>query len=185
MAPLSRRHEAQTVHDSSRYRLSAVMVMLCRNAAGELYFPLIERMSYNGVHSGQIALPGGKYEEVDGSLAQTAQRECLEEIGVQPSGIIGPLSPLHITVSGFLVHPFVGYYDGVAPILKQQEREVKSILPLKLDTFVSEQIVKEGVVEVNGNMRIKTPYFEVEGARVWGATAMILSELKQVLKTIS
>lgn len=171
--------------NESDYRLSAVMIMICRNQADQLYFPLIERMAYKGVHSGQIALPGGKHEAQDGSLEQTALRECYEEIGVSPSGIIGKLSPLAISVSGFLVHPFVGFYDGTSPALRQQEREVKSIIELPLEGLMNDALVKEGEVRVSDSFRMKTPYFAVEGNMVWGATAMILSELKTVLRSIS
>jgi 8-oxo-dGTP pyrophosphatase MutT (NUDIX family) len=185
MAPFHRERLELDSIKTGNYRPSAVMVLFCMNENDELFIPLIERMAYNGVHSAQISLPGGKFEPADENLQQTAVRECFEEIGVNAIDVIGNLTQLHIPVSGFLVQPVVGICTINNPPMISQEREVKTILKLKLETLLNSDTVKQGVIETAQNMRIKTPYFDVENNKVWGATAMILSELKELLKTIS
>lgn len=185
MAPLNRARMSQEQLNTQNYKPSAVMILFCENEKGELYIPLTERMTYNGAHSGQVSLPGGKYEIQDGDLMYTAIRECYEEIGIKEIEVIGKLTPLHIPVSSFLVHPYVGICKIKDPVMINQEREVKRLIKLPVTDLLDERIVKEGTMKVMETMNIKTPWFEVEELKVWGATAMILSELKQVLKLIS
>lgn len=184
MAPLNRRQMEEHMIKSETYKRSAVMILFCRNEFDDIFIPLTERMTYNGAHSGQISLPGGKYEDSDGDLRVTAIRECHEEIGINKVSVIGQLSHLYIPVSNFLVQPFVGICEVKNPAMTNQEREVKNILRLSLKDLLNENIVKKGSVEIMGSMRVQTPYFDVQGKMVWGATAMMLSELKEVLKTI-
>ena len=160
------------------------MILFCEDDAGKTFIPLTERMTYNGVHSGQVSLPGGKFEHGDADLASTALRECYEEIGVTEIDILGKLTPLFIPVSNFLVHPYIGVSKIKNPLMKNQEREVKTILRVNIHDLLNDNIIKQGSINV-GEMKIKTPWFEVENLKVWGATAMILSELKEVMKTIS
>jgi 8-oxo-dGTP pyrophosphatase MutT (NUDIX family) len=185
MAPLHReRIEIETLK-VEQYRPSAVIIVLCEDPSGEIYFPLTEWMAYNGAHSAQISLPGGKFDKEDQSLENTALRECYEEIGISDIEIIGKLTPLHIPVSSFLVHPFVGVCKVKDPQMRNHEREVKTILKLKIVDLLNNNIIRKGTIEVFSNLKIKTPWFDVEGHKVWGATAMILSELKELVKTIS
>ena len=92
---------------------SAVLILFYKDDNGSIKFPLIQRPTYNGAHSGQIGLPGGKAEFNDANLIETAIRETHEEIGVQPElvNVIGKLSKLHITVSNFVVTPVVAYME--------------------------------------------------------------------------
>ena len=82
MAPLNRKKIDLEALQTEAFRPSAVMILFCEDSGGETYIPLTERMTYNGAHSGQVSLPGGKYELQDKDLMQTAMRECYEEIGV-------------------------------------------------------------------------------------------------------
>lgn len=161
------------------------MILFCSDEAGEIFIPLTQRRDYNGAHSGQISLPGGKSDPLDADLQHTALRECFEEIGINRVEVVGKLTPLFIPVSGFLVHPFVGYCDLKNPEMPYQQREVRSIIKLRLKELLNEATIKQGTIDFMNNMKIKTPYFEVEEQRVWGATAMMLNELKDLLKTIS
>lgn len=158
------------------------MILFCEDAEGNLFIPLTERMTYNGAHSGQISLPGGKYEIGDNDLMNTAIRECYEEIGIKEIEVIGKLTPLFIPVSHFLVNPYVGICKIKNPVMTNQEREVKRLIKLSLEDLENDNIVKLGSMQIMDSMAIKTPWFEVEGLKVWGATAMILSELKELLK---
>lgn len=180
MAPVNRSRETLDI-SGANYRPSAVLVLFCQDANGRLFLPLIERMVYSGVHSGQVALPGGKFEERDGNLQNTALRECREEIGIEGAEVLGQLTQLHIPVSGFMVQPFLGVYRPPAPEFIGQEREVKKLINLEVAHLLSPGIVKTGQVNLPNNLKMQVPYFDVNGHMVWGATAMILSELKEVL----
>jgi 8-oxo-dGTP pyrophosphatase MutT (NUDIX family) len=163
------------------YRKSAVMMMIYKDG-NDLYLPLTKRQNYNGKHSGQISLPGGKFEETDMSLQNTALRELSEEIGVTSHiEIVGALTPLYIPVSHFLVQPFVGVYQKEDIEFNTNSREVKELLPLELALLEKiNQIKKEGIVKGDG-YHLHTPYFELNGEVVWGATAMILNEFSKLL----
>lgn len=166
--------------DRSAYRQSAVLLLLYPNAAGEACILLIERVTYNGHHSGQIAFPGGKTEESDASAQQTALREFFEETGssLEPV-VIGELTPVHIPVSSFVVHPFVAY-TMEKPAFSVSSREVAQLLELRLSDLLDPALVKETTIEPAPGMKIKTPYFDVQGKIVWGATAMMLNEFKHL-----
>jgi 8-oxo-dGTP pyrophosphatase MutT (NUDIX family) len=181
MAPVSRARIDLASLEIGQYRPSAVLILFCSDDKNNLFIPLIERLAYVGAHSAQISFPGGKYEDGDGDLQNTAVRECFEEIGLRDEiEIIGKLTPLYIPVSGFLVEPYIGFCKIINPPMVPHEREVKNVLELSLNNLLDEKLIELGTVEVDGN-KIKTPYFLVEGHKVWGATAMILSELKTIL----
>ncbi|MBL7921488.1 MAG: CoA pyrophosphatase [Bacteroidia bacterium] len=184
MAPVSRpKFDVENLSED-QYRPSAVMILFCKDELDDFFIPLIERHAYKGTHSAQISFPGGKYEVEDENLQNTAIRECFEEIGLKEEiEILGKLTRLFIPVSGFLVEPYVGICKIKNPVVIPQEREVKSVLKLSLSQLVDDSIIKEGVVQA-GEYKIKTPYFLAEGNKVWGATAMMLNELKTVLKAI-
>jgi 8-oxo-dGTP pyrophosphatase MutT (NUDIX family) len=183
MAPLHRtRLEVETL-SIEQYKPSAVMVLFCEDEQGDVFIPLTERMSYNGAHSAQISFPGGKFDKEDKDLMNTAIRECYEEIGVADPEVIGKLTQLYIPVSSFLVHPYVGICKIKNPVMKPQEREVKTILKLRLQDLMNDNIMHKGTIELFNNLKIQTPWFDVQGHKVWGATAMVLSELKELVKT--
>lgn len=184
MAPLHRERVELEKLKAEDFRASAVMILLCEDERGEIFIPLTERMTYNGAHSGQVSFPGGKYEPSDEDLMHTALRECEEEIGLKDLEVLGKLTPLFIPVSGFLVHPYIGRSRIVNPSMRHQEREVKQVVKLFLKDLKLDSIVKQGEIKVMDTINVQTPWFEVEGLRVWGATAMILSELKQLLKEV-
>ncbi len=185
MAHLKREKVALNSLHSLNARQSAVMILICEDALGQFFIPLTQRFEYNGVHSKQISLPGGKFEEEDANLEATAVRECREEIGVKASiELLRPLTSVYIPVSNFLVQPYLAYYAFSPPDLTPQANEVEHILKLYLNDLMNDSIVKETVVEPMPGYTLKTPYFEVEGRVVWGATAMILNELKAMLKQI-
>ncbi len=185
MAPRHRERVETGSLREGEYRPSAVMLLICEDAQGQLFIPLTERMSYNGAHSGQISLPGGKYEKGDRDLMQTAVRECYEEIGLSNLEVIGKLTEIYISVSNFLVHPYVAVCKEKNPRINAQEREVRSVVKLSLDTLLDDRTVENGTIEITENLKLTTPWFKVDGHRVWGATAMILNELKELILTTS
>lgn len=168
--------------DENGHKQLAGVTILLYNRNNSFHFPLIVRPQYNGVHSGQISLPGGRQEEYDRNLIVTALRECEEEIGVDASKmtVLGSLTNLIIPVSGFDVLPVVAYYQD-SPEFKLQENEVVSVIEVPVDLLLNTGIVFEKKVDFKGNEET-VPYFNIYGHTVWGATAMILSEFIQVWK---
>ncbi|TXE13386.1 NUDIX hydrolase [Algoriphagus aquimarinus] len=164
------------------HRKGAVLILLYpyKNKA---FFPLIKRPVYQGVHSGQIAFPGGKMEEEDEDEVDTALREAWEEVGIMPEQVklIGRMSDLFIPTSNFLVSPVLGYSE-VVPEFVPEEKEVARIIQAAVSTLYEPSIRKQKILEFSNNFRLDTPYFEVDQEMVWGATAMILSELLQILE---
>lgn len=138
-------------------------------------------------HSGQVSFPGGRYEESDGDLASVALREAHEEVGVPPLQVevLGRLTELYIPVSNFVVHPFVGVLLG-APDFVPQAGEVEAILTPPLKIFSQNENRKMTDLTVSQSIVLNdVPYFEVENRKVWGATAMILSEFMEIISRTS
>ena len=163
------------------YRLSAVIVLLYPNQNNEACVLLIERSTYEGHHSGQIALPGGKHEPADTDLKATALREFFEETGssVTPT-VIGKLSEVYIPVSKFIVQPYVAYLNK-RPDFFINDMEVYKLIEWELNMLLKQNITQTTTITVS-NIDIVTPYFMVDEKILWGATAMIINELKHVIK---
>ena len=163
-------------------RLSAVMILFYKND-GEWYFPLIKRQEYPGVHSRQISLPGGQYEDSDKDLQFTSIRETEEELGISSDGIevIGKLSDIYIPPSNFLVEPYVGFTEKELEF-QPDEIEVERVIPTSVREFASLEIEKDEREIRDGKLRIQVNSFRIDNEVVWGATAMMLSELKMIMK---
>ena len=135
-------------------------------------------------HAGQISFPGGSREAIDQDLAATATRETWEEIGVPVDEIevLGALTELYIPVSNFLVAPYVGFIDH-RPDFIRQESEVDAVLEIPFDSFFSPTARQLMDKELTSGMRLtKVPYWNVANQQIWGATAMITSELIELVK---
>ncbi len=163
---------------------AAVLVLLYKKKE-EIYFPLIQRHTYDGVHSGQISFPGGKVEPADASVEATALRETEEEIGVPTTSVnvMGRLTDLFIIVSNFNVRPVMGYLDA-PPKFKLDAHEVANVLEISINQLLNTDLVKEKRIEVKQGIFLTAPYFDFDDHHVWGATAMMLAELKEVLKSM-
>ena len=177
MAPSHRKSLLASVSESE-YRLAAVTVLIVPSVLQDVIpsVLLIERTVYEGAHSGQIALPGGKPEAGEELLA-AALRELQEETGI-PSHmpqILGSLTPLYIPPSRFLVHPFLAVMDHI-PEIQPQEREVQRVFTIPVETLNPVNANEEEIITPEG-VKIIAPFFLLDGGqRLWGATAMILSE---------
>ncbi|MEP0711660.1 CoA pyrophosphatase [Algoriphagus sp.] len=164
------------------HRKGSVLILLFPKE-DKAFFPLIKRPEYPGVHSGQIAFPGGKMEVDDVDEIDTALREAWEEVGILPEqvNLIGRMSDLFIPTSNFLVTPVLGYSE-VIPDFVPEEKEVARIIQAAVSTLYEPSLRKQKILEFSDNFRLDTPYFEVDREMVWGATAMIISELLQILE---
>lgn len=164
-------------------RQSAVLLLLFGRQS-QLHFVLTRRRDDLSAHAGQISLPGGRRED-DESLQETALREAHEEVGVEPQAvkILGRLARLYITPSDFEVFPFVGWYEET-PAFVPQLSEVAEIIEVPLVHILDDGLRQEEVWEHKGDL-MHVPYFQIGGHKVWGATAMMLSEFAERLRTQS
>ncbi len=186
LSPLHRPVTSEVIQNLTEYKESAVAVVLFE-VETTLQCILIQRTEYTGKHSGQISFPGGKKDNEDADLLATAIRECLEEVGVDISSseYLGKLTQVFIPVSGFLVEPHVFYYPEV-PVFVQQEREVAAVFTISLDELLAQDVISEMKVETeNALVKLKVPCFKIRDKQIWGATALILNELREILITFS
>jgi 8-oxo-dGTP pyrophosphatase MutT (NUDIX family) len=152
---------------------------------GVLHLPLTVRGASMRTHTGQVSLPGGGVDAGE-SIETAALRETAEEVGVPPGlvRLLGRLTPLHIPVSRFLLHPVVGVASGRPPF-RPAEWEVARILEVPLPSLIGPASVqrRRRVREQDGQpVEIDVPFFDVDGEHVWGATAMVLAEFLAVLE---
>jgi 8-oxo-dGTP pyrophosphatase MutT (NUDIX family) len=186
MAPLSRPLSSEALKKVSDYRTSAVAVVLTSHE-NELSLLLIQRPDYEGAHSGQISFPGGKKDEDDVSPEQTARRECFEEIGIilSESSLIGKLTDVYIPVSNFLVHPFL-YLHSEPITFVPDEREVSEILIYPVQQLTSPDTIGTLDIRTPQGMILKNiPCFQFGEKKIWGATALVLNELREIIQRLT
>lgn len=139
----------------------------------------IKRNAYDGPHSAQVSFPGGAMEPEDSSLEETAVRETCEELGIcEQIEILGSLTPLHIPVSNYMVHPYVGWME-VAPSFNPDPAEVQYVIEADY-SLLQNPLHRASEKEHRHGMTVDVPYFRVGKERIWGATAMMLSEVLQL-----
>lgn len=161
----------------------AVLILLYKKS-NEWYLPLILRPTYDGEHSGQISLPGGKKEEIDASHIETALRETEEEIGIKTSEInfLGALTPIYIPKSNYIVHPFIGFIN-TSPQFVAEEKEVAKIIELPISTLSDSS--KKSIFHYKYETKtLEAPSWIIEEEHIWGATAMILAEFEALINPI-
>ena len=164
-------------------RPGGVLILLYEQD-GIIKFPLTKRPDYLGTHGGQISLPGGKSEPGE-DVIDTALREAEEEIGVMRSKIevIGTLSDFFVIPSNFMVTPVVGYLKNI-PELKADPKEVVKIIHGSLQELLMPDAIKVKEILAAKMFPMQAPHFEIEGEVVWGATAMMLNEFRNVVLEI-
>ena len=183
LSPLHRPITSEVIQNLTDYKESAVAVVLFRDEQTYKCI-LIQRTEYDGKHSGQISFPGGKKDMDDVDLLATAKRECWEEVGVNldSAEYLGKLSQVYIPVSGFLVDPFVFYYPEI-PEFVHQEREVAHVFTISLNELLADNVIGEmKVTTENKLVKMKVPCFTIRDKQIWGATALILNELRESLR---
>ncbi|HRY34101.1 MAG TPA: CoA pyrophosphatase [Bacteroidales bacterium] len=163
------------------YKKSGVLILLYP-WQGEAMTLLIRRPEYDGVHSGQIAFPGGKMEEGDENITATALRESQEEVGLNPDKvrILGALTPLYVPPSGYLVHPVIACLEK-KPVFRPDPSEVAGIIEIPLKVFFRHETLCEKTVRVK-DWSSSVPCYFIDQQIIWGATAMIISEFLELIR---
>jgi len=184
MAPRHRVEEFSSLASIIPFARNSAVLILLFPVNGKLKTVFIQRSVYEGIHSGQISFPGGKSEKSDKDFEATALRETFEEIGVEADNIeiIGQLTDFYIPPSNFLVKVFVGY-SSQKPVFTPDHKEVQSILEVDIDEFYDRRnIAEKEFYSTSRKITINAPCYMVNGLEIWGATAMMLSELLDILK---
>jgi len=171
------------VAPSSTARPAAVLALVFPDPAGDARIVLTERLTYDGYHSGEVSLPGGKAEPSDADAAATALREAAEEVELDPVAadveVIGALGEVFIPVSDFRITPVVAIARR-GPVLAAHPGEVARILTPPLTAFLPDAPI-EIVERTIGDWPLRYGGYRIDGLHVWGATARILGQLGAVL----
>ncbi len=186
MAPSNRRELVKLSTDADKARPSSILIILYPDSMGDISTVFIKRVEYPGVHSGQIAFPGGKFETEDTSLLQTALRETKEEIGLEiPENLVaGKLTNLYVPPSNYIISPYVAVLDKI-PLLNPDFIEVAEAFSVPLSHFLSPESRVVRSYKTNSGIEIPIPGFTFGNYFIWGATAMIFSEFLEVIKSIN
>ncbi|MGJ8592416.1 MAG: NUDIX hydrolase [Aquaticitalea sp.] len=166
-------------------RKAAVTSLFYPDEKGVAKLILILRKTYKGVHSAQVGFPGGRHEDSDESLQHAALRETWEEVGVPIVDIevLKPMTELYIPPSNFTVFPFFGVTHKT-PMFVKQDEEVEDLIEVFVTDFLDELNVMSVKVMTSLEKEMEVPAFRLNGHIVWGATAMMLSEVKDLLKSV-
>lgn len=183
--PFRREVLKQQVNAVKNAKQAGVLALFYPNIKRETKFVLILRKTYKGVHSAQVAFPGGKLEDQDNSLEETALRETYEEVGVKEKDVkvVRELSQVYIPPSNFYVQPYFGIMT-ITPFFVKQENEVETVIEVDLDDFLDDKFLITKTVSTSYGVEVEVPAFNLNNYVVWGATAMMLSEIKDLLKHI-
>ena len=162
---------------------SAVLILLYLED-NEIHFFLTKRSNELEHHKGQISLPGGTQEKNE-ELTHTALRETQEEIGINKTSIsiIGSMTPLFVPVTGFMIHPFIGYSSNKLEPTPDPS-EVEAIFSVNISDLLNETNQTIEKRNIRG-YDVEVPYFKLNNYEVWGATSMILSEFRDLIKSIN
>lgn len=186
MAPPQRFEKGQILPKIPRdVRYAAVMMLLYPTHGHELSFCLIQRTTYDGKHSGQVSFPGGKKEEDDADFWATALRETQEEIGVDAKQVsfLTQLSSTYIPPSNFFVYPYMAIMDHRPRFIVEVE-EVNQIIEVPLRELLCDTAMQTAIISASYSKEIEVPAFLFNHYKVWGATAMILSEARELIRLV-
>jgi len=168
---------------NEKTRKSAVLILFYKHL-NDIYIPLILRPKYDGVHAGQMAFPGGRFENSDENLIRTAVREAQEEIGIKASDVkvIGQLTEIYIAPSNFLALPIVGYLP-YRPDFYPDPREVDKIFEINLKEFLNTDNISTTTIKIK-DFSLEVPCYIIQNNIIWGATALMISELNYTIGNI-
>lgn len=177
-------YNQQKIASKNPKKAAVLALFYPSESTNEVLLLLTQRASYKGTHSSQISFPGGKVEKNDNSLAQTAIRETFEEVGIRKNEIriIREMTPVYIPPSNFLATPYMGF-TLTSPLFKTNH-EVAEIIEVNLKELLSEKNITTVAMTTSYMNKTKVPAFSIQNKIIWGATAMMLSEIKDLLKMV-
>lgn len=183
LAPALRLKYSEEKILASNPKKAAVLALFYPNENNQTSLLLTKRASYNGTHSAQISFPGGKIEQTDQNLQETALRETWEEVGIETSkiNVVREITDVYIPPSNFLATPFIGYSNQNLSFSTSDE--VAEIIEITLDDLLNDNNLSEISMNTSYMENIKVPCFKFNNHIVWGATGMILSEIKEMIRS--
>lgn len=184
LAPETRKIPTKTSHYSN-VKKAAVLVLFYPGKNNKTHLLLTLRAQYNGTHSAQVSFPGGKVDLNDKNLQETALRECFEEVGISSEKItlLKEMTNIYIPPSNFLVTPFVGCTSQ--KLTFSHNEEVAQIIEVSLQDLLNDDAIHFETKNFPNVTNVQIPYLLFNNQKVWGATAMIISEVKELLKSLS
>ncbi len=186
MAPIERLQELKRVaREKNTAKKAGVMSLFYPSEDFETRLILILRKTYKGVHSAQVGFPGGKLEDGDETIQDTALRETEEEVGIsrETISVLKKLTEIYIPPSNFFVQPFLGITTEL-PKFVPQEKEVEALIEVSLRDFMDDVNLITQTLSTSYAESIDVPAFKLNGHIVWGATAMMLNEVRELLKMV-
>ena len=182
MVPEARRKEIEGYKAGDDARKAAVLICFGIHDDGDIFLVLIRRNEYDGVHSGQISFPGGRYEDGDIDMIHTALREAEEETNIRAEDVevLGEISPVYIPPSNFYVRPVVAWAKNSLDLIPDPS-EVTEILKIPLNDLLNPQNRQNRNISHREFNIIDVPCFYIEGHVIWGATAMMLMEILDII----
>jgi len=173
-------------HPDNEYR-SAGVISLIYPKDGQAHLLFMKRTSKypQDKHAGQISFPGGKKDPTDLDMVACAVRECWEEVGVAKESykILGSLSQLYVSVSNFLIYPYLAIADNPLNFNIETE-EVSELIEYPLAELLDYKLLSTTEIMVRGYKMKNVPYFDLQGEVLWGATSMITSEIIQLMSDL-
>ena len=182
LAPKMRLNYNEEKIAASNPKKAAVLALFYPNEKGETCFLLTQRASYKGTHSAQISFPGGKIEKADKNLKETALRETFEEVGISEENInvIREITDVYIPPSNFLATPFIAFSEEKPNLIINHE--VDHTFDVLLKDLLDDSNITSINITTSYAKNTDVPCFKLNNYIVWGATAMILNEIKELLK---
>lgn len=184
LAPKIRTKYTESFVNSKNPKKAAVLILFYPNELNETTFLLTKRADYNGTHASQISFPGGKYDKNDTSLKNTALRETYEEVGVeiQQISIFKQMTDVYIPPSNFLVTPFLSFIDFQPNFIINHE--VAATINVPLSQLLDKKSISTEVLSTSYATNIEVPCYKLNNYIVWGATAMMLSEIQELIQKL-
>ncbi|MFY9243278.1 MAG: CoA pyrophosphatase [Polaribacter sp.] len=182
MAPKLRlKYDADKIQASNPKKAS-VLALFYPNNKNETCLLLTQRASYKGTHSAQISFPGGKAEKGDKNSEYTALRETYEEVGIETSkvAIFREITDVYIPPSNFLATPFLGFTDSKPTFVLNHE--VAKTIEILVSDLLDDKVLSTVNLTTSYMKNIDVPCFKINDYIIWGATGMMLSEIKELLK---
>lgn len=184
LAPKIRTKLSEDFIQAKNPKKAAVLLLFYPDKNNETHFLLTLRADYNGTHASQISFPGGKFETDDILLEKTALRETYEEVGVEINdiSIFKQMTDVYIPPSNFMVTPFLSTINYLPKFVKNHE--VAALIHVSMSDFLNDNNLTTHILSTSYAKNMVVPCFKLNNYVVWGATAMMLSELKELIKKL-